>query len=190
MFDAKARKRVGTRVLAQACWHLLDPAVVGWMLRGPRRIELIRDLIEIRLANEPFAAELAATRRDSEDLAALRTAFHRMETSVDGDTGAYNAADLDFHTRLLTASQNALLLQLVPALRVVLNLAFTATNISVARARRSLPYHGAVLDAVARGDGPAARQAMEVIVRYAGHEIVGDLEVEAIEQARRPAMPG
>ena len=186
----EAKKRVGTRVLPQSCWHMLDPVVVGWVLQGPRRLEVIRDLIEIRLANEPFAAELAAARRDSQDLAALRTAFRGMETSVEGETAIYTAADLEFHTRLLVASRNGLLLQLVPALHVVLDLAFTATNISVARARRSLPYHGAVLDAVARGDGLAARQAMEVIVRYAGHEILGDLEVEAIEKARRPAMPG
>ena len=169
---------------------MLASVVVGWVLKGPRRLEMIRDLIEIRLANEPFAAELAAARRDSEDLAALRTAFRGMERSVDGDTGTYTAADLDFHRRLLIAARNDLLQQLVPALQVVLQLAFTATNISVARARRSLPYHGAVLEAVARGDGAAARQAMEVIVRYAGHEILGDLEVEAIEMARRPAMPG
>jgi hypothetical protein len=31
----------------------------------------------------------------------------------------------------------------------------------------------------------AARQATEVIIRYAVHEIMGDLEVEAIETARR-----
>lgn len=177
------KKRVGTRILPRTRWHTFDPTVVGWMLRGPRRIDLIRDLIEIRLAIEPFAAELAASRRSSEDLAAIQAAYRTMEATVDGD-GSYNAADLDFHTRLLTASGNGFLLQMQPMIDVVLRLAFTLNSISIARARRSLPYHLAVLDAIGRGDGAAARQAMEVIIRYAGHEIMGDLEVEAIENTR------
>lgn len=179
------KKRVGTRVLPRKLWHTFDPTVVVWMLRGPRRIDVIRELIEIRLAVEPFAAELAAARRSSEDLAALGAAYHAMEDTFEG-RGSYNAADLDFHTRLLVASGNGFLLQMQPMIEVVLRLAFTTNSISIARAQRSLPYHYAVLDAVRRSDGVAARQAMEVIIRFASHEIMGDLEVEAIENTRSP----
>jgi GntR family transcriptional regulator, galactonate operon transcriptional repressor len=178
------KKRVGTRILPTIRWHLFDPAVVGWILDGPRRIEQIRDMIEIRLAIEPFAAELAATRRTSEDLAAVQTAYRNMEIALENGGSSYNDADIDFHVRVLLASGNRYLLQMRPVIEVVLRLAFTANNISIARARRSLPYHVAVLDAVGRSDSAAARQAMEVIIRFAGHEIMGDLEVAAIESTQ------
>ena len=97
------RKRAGTAVCPNAHWHMLDPTVVAWLLRGPHRLELVRDLVEIRLAIEPFAAELAASRRSESDLETIESALVDMAAAVDG-RGNYVDADLRFHSALLVAS--------------------------------------------------------------------------------------
>jgi DNA-binding FadR family transcriptional regulator len=72
-----------------------------------------RDVFEVRRALEVEAARLAAARRTSDDIAALRAALERCESSWrSGDVAAFAAADAEFHKVAVDASRNPVLIDL------------------------------------------------------------------------------
>src|SRR5881398_3488194 len=71
----EARPKIGTRVRPRDAWNLLDPDVLAWQQRGAGSPSLLRALTEVRRSIEPAAAELAASRADAGDLAALGAAL-------------------------------------------------------------------------------------------------------------------
>ena len=104
----ESRPKAGTRVTSRDRWNLLDPDVLAWAFEGEPTSEFVRDLFELRQIVEPSAAELAAKRRDDEDLARLghaveEMARHGLATSVGQD------ADQAFHSAVLRATHNAAL---------------------------------------------------------------------------------
>ena len=58
----RARQNVGTYIRPEQEWNLLDPDVMRWRLEGSNARRNMRDLVELRMAVEPQAAYLAATR--------------------------------------------------------------------------------------------------------------------------------
>lgn len=103
-----ARPKIGTRVRARAEWNVLDPDVLSWRAETSTDRRLYEETTEVRLAIEPLAARLAATRASDVEAAAIAEAYAAMEAGV-ADQTAYLAADLRFHDRILSASHNELL---------------------------------------------------------------------------------
>ena len=156
----------GTRVLPRGRWQILDPDVLDWLGGSPPEPDFVTELLELRLMIEPEAARLAARRATAEDVAAMRAALARMAAALDGE-GDYVSADIAFHEALLEATHNRFLNQLGGAMSRLLRF---GTNLSWRypdAARGSLPVHGAVLEAVARGDGEeAAAHVLHLIERH------------------------
>ncbi len=98
-----ARPKVGTRVRARADWNILDPDVLSWRAEASNDSRLYEETTEVRLAIEPLAARLAATRATEDETSGIAEAYAAMEDGVD-DQVAYLAADLRFHDRILAAS--------------------------------------------------------------------------------------
>jgi len=93
----ESRPKAGTRVLPRQRWNLLDPDVLAWAFMGEPDEQLIRSLFELRLIMEPAAAGLAATRRDRDDLKAMKDALVGMRRhSLATDQG--RLADRQFHS--------------------------------------------------------------------------------------------
>lgn len=164
------RPKTGTRILPRECWSLLDPDVFAWRMSGIVDDELIHDLIDTRFVIEPEAAALAAKRATPDDRAALQAAFDAMTTAAYGE-GSYVDADLQFHTRLLHATHNQFLMQLVPVIANMLRFSFSLSILSRATAIASLPLHEAMLSAVMRGEPAAAREATRVLIGSAEVDI-------------------
>lgn len=162
----ESRPKVGTRVTPREKWHLLDPAVLSWMFESEPSEQIMEALFELRMIVEPEAAALAAQRRTSEHLEAMRHALAAMAehtlATVEGRT-----ADQQFHATLLIASDN-------PFLRTLTSSISTAVSWTTALKQRvrplvrdPIPDHRAVLDAIAARDPAAARQAMAKLVELA-----------------------
>src|SRR4051812_19849255 len=101
----ESRPKAGTRVLPRQRWNLLDPDVLAWAFMGEPDEQLIRSLFELRLIMEPAAAGLAATRRDRDDLKAMKDALAGMRRhSLANDQG--RLADRQFHDAILQATRN------------------------------------------------------------------------------------
>ena len=153
----EARPKTGTRVRARTEWNILDPDVLSWRGEASNDRTLYEETTEMRLAIEPLAARLAATRALEEETAAIAEAYEAMEAGVD-DQAAYLAADLRFHDRILAACHNELLGHLGGILRAVLRTTFEFTTTPQRSRRRALPLHRAILDGIARRRTPTERR--------------------------------
>jgi DNA-binding FadR family transcriptional regulator len=159
----QARPKTGTRVRPRSEWNIVDPDVLSWRAEASEDHELYTEVTEVRLAIEPFAARLAATRATEEEVAGIAEAYAAMEAGV-SDQAAYLAADLLFHHRILVASHNELLGHVGDVLRVVLRQTFQFTTTFNTSRRRALPLHRAILDGIAAHDEEAAEQATRTLI--------------------------
>jgi DNA-binding FadR family transcriptional regulator len=155
--------RRGTIVCQRDDWHLLDPDVLVWHLRAETGPNMLRDFEEFRRAVEPMGARLAAERATDEDKQLLRAAFELMQQTAD-EPERYLAADLDFHTALLTATENEMLRGLRNAVRAALAVRHESAAPVLGDMRESMPSHEQVLVAVEAGDPDAAAAAMEQLL--------------------------
>lgn len=129
-----------------------------WTIRHAGRIH---DLLEIRKALEPFAAELAAQRADDGDLAAMEDALEEMVPAVDSpDVTALIQADVAFHHALCAAAKNPALSEFADALGEQLIRERGAIWNLPGRPARSLAEHSAICDAIRARDPDAARLAV------------------------------
>jgi GntR family transcriptional regulator, galactonate operon transcriptional repressor len=177
----EARPKIGTRVRARAEWNILDPDVLSWRAEASNDSKLYEDTTEVRLAIEPLAARLAATRASADETAAIAEAYDAMEAGVD-DQAAYFAADLRFHALILSACHNELLGHLGGVLRAVLRTTFELTTTPKRSRRRALPLHRAILDEIVAGNGDAAEAATRTLIA----DTAADIRRIAPRDGRKP----
>lgn len=109
------RRRVGVQVLPDTEWNVYDPQVVRWRLETSGRLAQIQSLTELRIAVEPEAARLAATRAPQERSAEiLALAGELWAAGNDTDTERFLALDIEFHRLILLASANEMFSALHP----------------------------------------------------------------------------
>ncbi len=159
----EARPKIGTRVRARSEWNILDPDVLSWRAEATNDRKLYEDTTEVRLAIEPLAARLAASRASADETAGIREAYEAMEAGVD-DQDAYLAADLRFHALILSACHNELLGHLGGVLRAVLRTTFELTTTPKRSRRRALPLHRAIFDEIAARNGDGAEEATLILI--------------------------
>ncbi len=142
-----------------------------WQGAGPELDEL-RAIFELRAMVEGAVAELAAQRRDDDDLRVMAEHLQAMDdalaSGVDG-----TVADDNFHIALARATHNAYIGRLVEFLGQHFSdsrkLAWYDSNLQLQLPQASQHEHRALLDAIAQGDAEAARRrALEHLRGAAG----------------------
>lgn len=161
-----SRPKAGTRVRDRRHWNLLDPDLLAWMFEGTPPLDFVRSLFQLRLIVEPAAAELAAERRSGHQLSRLGHALERMGTAGLATTEG-QAADQQFHTIILEATGNELLLSLAgtisSAVRWTTFFKYSATQ----QPRDPMPAHRALFEAIMESNAAAARLATEKLIQQA-----------------------
>jgi DNA-binding FadR family transcriptional regulator len=177
----ESRPKTGTRVRPRRTWNLLDPDVLAWQHEGTPSPLFLRNLTEVRQIVEPSAAELAATRANARELAAIAEAYQDMERAVAAGGGqeAFVRADIRFHRSILEACENDLLEQMSRVVYSALTLSFRATSRLPGSAKASLPKHRAILAAIRDHQPKRARLAMARLVETTARE------VESLRKRRR-----
>lgn len=169
-----SRRRVGITVQPRAHWHVLGAEPIRWTLEGPLRQRHLVELMELRAALEPAAARMAAERASGaqrDELVRLATELHRLGLAGLGDSPAYLQVDIDFHTLLLAASDNALYAELAGPVREIL-VGRTGLGLTPADpAPGTLDAHLAAAQAIARGDGPGAEAQVRTHIAIVSGEI-------------------
>ncbi|MFT4091591.1 MAG: FadR/GntR family transcriptional regulator [Asticcacaulis sp.] len=158
-----ARPRQGTKVEPVSRWNLLDPDVTRWLMERPFSNTIYREFTEVRLAIEPVAASLAATRANRKDIQAIRDGLNGMRDNA-GEHEQALMADIEFHVAILRASGNPFFWQLRELINTALRISISITN-KVAGHTASIPAHEAVLLAIEAGDAESAQLAMQAILR-------------------------
>ena len=158
----RARPRQGTSVTSESYWNLLDPDVLRWLLERKFSLSLLKEFTEMRLAIEPAAVALAATRVDAATLARVEASLERMKAAERGEGDAVEA-DIAFHTALLAAAGNRFFANLDQLINTALRISIRFTN-SIKGRTASIPQHEEVLDAVRARDPERAAAAMRQLI--------------------------
>lgn len=179
----ESRPKAGTRVRERTNWNVLDPELLGWMFQGAPPLPFVRSLFELRLIVEPVAAEIAATRRNASQLSRMGHALEEMSThGLSTEIG--RSADEKFHSLILEATDNELLINLAASITAAVRWT-TYFKYRTKQPRDPLPEHRTLFEAIANGDPGAARQATADLVKQA--QI--DTEAAIEEEARRAPAP-
>jgi DNA-binding FadR family transcriptional regulator len=152
------RPRIGTRVRPRDLWNLLDPDILAWRCATGADAEFLRHLTELREIIEPAAASLAANSRTPEQLAAIAAALQDMHDAP--SIAQWISADLAFHTAILRATNNPLLMPLAAIIGSALESLLGVTARSADDFKRALPDHQKVFDAIENGDAQNALHRM------------------------------
>jgi DNA-binding FadR family transcriptional regulator len=131
---------------------------VGMFIRGSQ--VRLTALIDVRRIIEPACAELAAERRDDDDLRELATLNEAMSGNV-YDTPEYLRANVDWHIRVAIASHSELLAGLLMAISEAVLDWTDLRRLVVQQLREETIYaHARILEAIADGDRDAAGRRM------------------------------
>lgn len=171
----EARPMRGTRVRPRASWRLLDPDLLRWSLESEPPASLLRHLMEIRLMVEPASARLAAERTDEAHSSSLEQAWDDLaRAGAAGDLEDFIEADLVLHRRILDATGNPLLVELVSAIETGLRLGrreqVRGADPEGHRLHAAMGMHREVVLAINAGDGAAAEAAMRQVVESAARD--------------------
>ncbi|WP_284054082.1 FadR/GntR family transcriptional regulator [Stakelama marina] len=162
----ESRPKTGTRVRERSNWNLLDPQLLGWMFEGAPPLDFVRSLFELRMIVEPAAAELAATKRSARQLSQMGHALEQMEaTGLNSEEG--QAADQRFHTIILEATGNELLVSLSSTISAAVRWTTFFKYRTNRHPRDPMDEHRALFEAIAGSDRAEARAATEALIRQA-----------------------
>jgi DNA-binding FadR family transcriptional regulator len=162
----RATAGIGTRVRPRSDWNLFDPDVLVWHARTGFAPEFLSHLGEMRMALEPEAAALAATRRTARQIEDL----HRW-VDLMGNAGStaqeFVRGDLGFHLAVADAADNPFFHSISTLIEVALVAMLTVSSPAdePADLAQSVAKHRAIADAIEKGDAKAARRAMQAVVQ-------------------------
>jgi GntR family transcriptional regulator, transcriptional repressor for pyruvate dehydrogenase complex len=118
-----------------------------------RKVHEVRTMLEVQMA------ELAALRRNEDDVTRLTTACERMESAI-ANVEAAARADVEFHREIACATHNELYLVLLDAIGDALVEVRRRNLRSPLASEEALLHHRRILDAILAGESSAARDAM------------------------------
>jgi GntR family transcriptional regulator, transcriptional repressor for pyruvate dehydrogenase complex len=137
----------------------LSPAVL-------LKSEEILELLEVRKVMETASAGLAAERRTSEDLQALREALDKMRKGIHASEELGEQADIEFHLAVARATHNRMLSHFMNTLSSAMRETMKESRKiwlygEKATAERLYQEHEGIFQAIFEGDGSLARERMQ-----------------------------
>ncbi|WP_181708118.1 FadR/GntR family transcriptional regulator [Chthonobacter rhizosphaerae] len=131
----------------------------------PGRLTAVLDVLEVRMAVEIEAAGLAAQRRTGAQEAEIREAFERFNQDLETGQPTGNA-DFAFHRAIAEATNNPYYVEILDVLgrrtipRDLVSMAAPEYVLSKPYLETMQAEHAAILEAIARSEPAAAREAM------------------------------
>ena len=143
---------------------------LGLLMRLGSR-DSFADLVELRGIIEPEMAALAATRLTHEHIAALQEAVETMDAALH-NMDAYIAADDNFHQIIAQATQNKLISSLLDPIVGLLHEQRKKVFVTgLGGPEHAQVHHKRILEAFARRDPEAVRQAMKAHLKQVAEDI-------------------
>ncbi len=162
----KPRQKLGTVVLPENDWNLLDPDVLKWLMERDFTIDLLIDFTEIRMSIEPRAAALAAYSSTGPQRRAIIEAIERMEAADRGEDDPLES-DIAFHVAVLEASNNRFMRQFRDLTETTLRFSIRRTNDYAGVSRASAADHKRVGTAIVEGNPALAAELMQQLIQGA-----------------------
>lgn len=125
------------------------------------RIQLMHDLMTLRINLEPFAAELAAIYATRDDLRRLWDIQDAMENTIPFETAEFEEADLNFHICIAHSTHNIAIRRIIPIVEEAFgNMA--RTRKAKMPCEQTLQTHLDILKAIEKHDAFEAKNKMIV----------------------------
>ncbi|MFF3667042.1 FadR/GntR family transcriptional regulator [Microtetraspora malaysiensis] len=163
--------RRGTIVRPPDRWHLLDPDILVWRYESTTSAADFDDLTGLRMVLEPSAARMAAERSTPALIKPIEAALEEMRRTVD-DTESFIEADLAFHSGIVAATDNNLLVHLNNMMGIALSAHRHVHTRSRTRHRKTIGEHRRILDAIRDHDPDQAELAMRELVERAHQDVL------------------
>ncbi|WP_314623957.1 GntR family transcriptional regulator [uncultured Selenomonas sp.] len=157
----------------------------GYVVMMPRRgtyvaslsIRDVNDVFEIRTALDSLACGLAAERITENELESLQRLLVAIGGHIEtGDMEKIVETDMRFHDLLYQASRNTRLVGIISNLREQLTRFRSASMSFPGRLKETLEEHREIVDAIAQGDVPGAKQAAEAHMEKAERTLLLSME--------------
>ena len=169
LLEIKVSKELGVSrgTVREAFRHLQEEGLLTSESRGSVYVRVlstreVREIYSVRAALEGLAAQNVAMRPDREAaVATLRTALRGFDAMPNPSFSQLLTVDLDFHHLLCQLSENTTLLDTWRRLSGLIRAALISAGPQPVMPLQTVNHHGEMVDAIARGDGPAARLAIE-----------------------------
>lgn len=158
-----SKPRVGTMVRDRRHWNLLDPEVLDWLVQSLPESRFLDMLFEVRMAIEPAAAALAAVNATERDIEEVGHAYRQMAAAQ--TPKELLEPDIRFHQVIMDATHNELMSYIGNTLHAALAVSIRLTSRHPHTYELSLPRHEAVFKAIAKRNAPAAKAAVENLLR-------------------------
>jgi GntR family transcriptional regulator, colanic acid and biofilm gene transcriptional regulator len=161
--------RLGTSItpVREACLRLvsergLEVRSGRFFMVPPLTLGRFTEVRTIRVALEGLAAELAAPHATADDVEHLRDIQERFEAArTNGRTYDTTRLNRDFHFRIYRLSRMAMLVSQIESLWISMGPILKVYHASLGAVDFRDDEHVCLIEALASGDGPAARCALE-----------------------------
>lgn len=173
----QSRRRVGITVCPTEDWDWFDAHLIRWNLTGPKRKAQLETLMELRIAVEPTAARLAASRASraqGEELVRLAVEMESLGECLRGRSAEYLADDMAFHTLLLDSSGNRMFNTLAKPVRETLRGRVELGLMPAKPIDASLRGHVYAAQAVLDRDPDAAERCTSDLLKAINEEIAAE----------------
>lgn len=127
------------------------------------KLRLAKDLLEIRLILEPEIALLAAQNATEEDVKELGKLCEEVERLILAGED-YAKQDVAYHTKIASCSKNRVMPKLIPIITSSIPVFIAITK--KALTKETLETHREIYEAIKKGNGKAARDAMVLHLIY------------------------
>ncbi|WIK58670.1 FCD domain-containing protein [Actinotignum urinale] len=159
------RRRIGLLPRPVEEWTSLNPDVIRWKLKSSRRLDQLRSLTELRVAIEPAASFLTATRASIDQRGLFPPLATKMrQAGESGNLELFHKLDAIFHSLILQHSGNDLFAAFSDIISAVLRGRVELDLYPTCPRPIALDLHDAVATAIWEGNGGATQQATQAIV--------------------------
>lgn len=125
--------------------------------------QLALDLMEVRMMIEPDIAALAAKRASEEDIEKIRLACVAVEERI-YQGKEFVTEDIEFHEVIARSSKNQVVPNVIPVIHSAIKEQIRATNAKLTE--KTIVTHRAIMEAIAKREPQAAREAMREHMLY------------------------
>jgi GntR family galactonate operon transcriptional repressor len=182
----ESRTRTGTLIRPRSCWNLFDPDVLIWKYQTGNKLEFLQNIMEVRRIIEAEATKLTAERASAEDIERIRSIHDDMtKTIANGSSYAdedFILIDLKFHTAILEACGNELIVQIGHTMRQALVTARQSDRHDLEAQKAVLPSHLMIVNAIVNHDSEeayrAAQEHIEHVWRDMQKKVSNEMEAE------------
>ena len=154
-----------------------------------RSEKALLDVMELRMAIEPFSASLAAIRFSEEEMDRLAELHNQYAADFDNGPQFFADADMDFHLFIAQATKNELIFGTMSSIKGYLLTQLITANHVFSHREISLAFHARIVDAIRKHDSEAAEDAMREHMSEATQFMLSIIDNVKSESQRLMARP-